>query len=52
MHRDIKETLIGSAAIILFGAAVIRWPSFGHFVDQFFFSYCVSTWHFLRGLFS
>ena len=29
MHRDVKEFLIGSACIILFGVALIVWPPLG-----------------------
>jgi hypothetical protein len=47
MHRDIKEMLIGSTAIVLFGGAVIRWPSFSLFVDQYFLSYLYAGWHFV-----
>jgi hypothetical protein len=47
VHRDIKEMLIGSTAIVLFGAAVIRWPSFSLFVDQYFLSYLYAGWHFV-----
>ena len=47
MHRDIKEMLIGSAGIILFGAAIIASPSFARFVDQYFFSYFQMVWDLL-----
>jgi hypothetical protein len=36
MRRDTKELLIGSGAIVLFGVALIVWPSF---VERFAFSY-------------
>ena len=31
--------LVGSTAIVLFGAALIRWSAFGLFVDRDLFSY-------------
>jgi|tagenome__1003787_1003787.scaffolds.fasta_scaffold20747406_2 hypothetical protein len=46
-QRDIKEFLIGSIAIVIFGAAIIRWPSFGMFLDRYFFSYLKALWHLL-----
>lgn len=33
MHRDIKEMLIGSCAIILFGIALTVWPPLGAFIQ-------------------
>jgi hypothetical protein len=48
MHRDIREMLIGSAGIILFGAAIIASPPFARFVDQYFFSYVRMVWDFVR----
>ena len=48
MHRDVKEMLIGSAVIILFGAAVIASPPFARFVDQYFFSYIQMIWDLVR----
>jgi hypothetical protein len=33
MHHDIKEMLIGTAGIILFGVAIIASPPFARFVD-------------------
>jgi hypothetical protein len=44
VHRDIKEMLIGSAGIILIGAAIIASPPFARFVDQYFFSYVQMVW--------
>ncbi|TPQ30208.1 hypothetical protein C2U70_27080 [Bradyrhizobium guangdongense] len=32
MHRDIKEMLIGSAAIILWGIVLSAWPPLGAFI--------------------
>jgi hypothetical protein len=40
MHRDTKELLIGFCAVVLFGVALIVWPSFGDFVDRFAFRIC------------
>jgi hypothetical protein len=48
MHRDIKEMLIGSAGIILFGVAIIASPPFARFVDQHFFSYVRMAWDLVR----
>lgn len=39
MHREIKEMLIGSGCIILFGIGIIASPPLSLFVDRFFFSY-------------
>ena len=32
VHRDIKEMLIGSAAIALFGTALIAWPPLAGYI--------------------
>jgi hypothetical protein len=48
MHRDVKEMLIGSAGIILFGAAIIASALFARFVDQDFFSYVRMVWDLVR----
>jgi hypothetical protein len=48
MHRDIKEMLIGSAGIILFGVAIIASPPFARLVEQYFFSYVQMVWHLVR----
>ena len=45
MHREVKEMLAGSTAILLFGAALIQWPSFGLFVDQHLASHLSAVWH-------
>ena len=50
MERDTKELLIGSGAIILFGVALIVWPSFADFVDHFAFSYLRDLIKLLRGM--
>ena len=50
MERDTKELLIGSGAIILFGVALIVWPSFADFVDHFAFSYLRDLINLLRGM--
>lgn len=39
MHREIKEMLIGSGIIILFGIGIISWPPLRLVVDRYFFSY-------------
>ena len=39
LHDDTKELLIGLCAVVLFGVALIVWPSFAEFVDRFTFSY-------------
>jgi hypothetical protein len=38
MHRDEKELLIGYGVILLFGVALIVWPSFAEFVGHFVYS--------------
>jgi hypothetical protein len=37
MDREIKEIPIGSVATTFFGVAVIVWPSFGLFIEEYFF---------------
>ncbi|WP_156175302.1 hypothetical protein [Bradyrhizobium sp. LTSP849] len=51
MNRDIKEMLVGSTAVLLFGAAIIHWPSFGLFVDRYVFSNLRVAWHFVLSFF-
>jgi hypothetical protein len=34
MHHDTKELLLGSAAILLFGVALVVWPSLGYHVHD------------------
>jgi hypothetical protein len=50
MERDTKELLTGSGAIVLFGVALIVWPSFAAFVDHFAFSYFRDLINLLRGM--
>jgi hypothetical protein len=39
MHCEIKEMLIGSVSIILFGVAIIAWPPLALFIERYVFSY-------------
>ena len=48
--RDIKEMLIGSSAVILFGVALIKWPSLGVLLNQYFLSYLEAAWHLVRSI--
>jgi len=50
MHRDLKEMLIGSAGIILFGIVIMNSPPFARFIDESFFSYIRMVWDLLRSL--
>jgi len=50
LHTDTMEQLIGFSIIILFGIALVRWPSFTEFVDRFAFSYLRDALQILRGL--
>ena len=51
MHRDLKEMLIGSAGIVLFGIALVVSPAFALFVERYFFSYLRTAWVFIHGIF-
>ena len=51
MDREIKEMVVGSAAIVLFGIVLIVWPPFGLFIEQYFFSYVRMAWDLLRSIF-
>ena len=33
-HRETFELLFGASAIILFGLALVIWPSFGYFIGD------------------
>jgi hypothetical protein len=39
LHDDTKELLIGLCAVVLFGVALIVWPSLAEFVGRFVFFY-------------
>jgi hypothetical protein len=39
LHDDTKELLIRLCAVVLFGVALIAWPSFAEFVGRFVFFY-------------
>ena len=51
MDREIKEVLIGSAGTLLFGLAVVTWPSFGLFIDEHFFVYVRIAWGLIPRIF-
>jgi hypothetical protein len=34
MHRETKELLIGSAAMLLFGIALVAWPPLGQHIHD------------------
>jgi hypothetical protein len=51
MHRETREMLIGSTAMLLFGAAIIRWPAFADIVDRYFYHYALAIWRFAWQIF-
>ena len=50
IRNDTVEQLIGFGLIMLFGVALVMWPSFAEFVGRFAFSYLMDLLQILRGL--
>lgn len=51
VHRETREMLIGSTAILLLGAAIIHWPAFADVVDRYFHHYALVIWRFAWQIF-
>jgi hypothetical protein len=47
MSRETKELLFGTAAIVLFAGALVRWPSFWSYI----YTHVTTAWQLVKAFF-